>query len=214
VTTQQLAAAPTRPTRRPAAVPALVVALALAVGLAVGVGTSYLQGVLPGAWNTAANSGAVWAAVGFAVAAYRPRRPAWAATAGALVLLGEVTGYYLIAAPVRDIATSRAEVLLWTIAALVLGPLAGLGGWLWHRGTARARVGAGAALCGTFGGEGAHLVRLAGAPAAGWVEIAAAAAAAFVLLLSNRRQLWPTALVVAALNAGLCYLAYAQPLPG
>jgi hypothetical protein len=198
-------------------VPALVLALALALalGLTVGVGTSYLQGVLPGAWNTVANSGAVWAAVGFAVAAYRPGRRAWAAAAaGTFVLLGEVTGYYLIAAPVRDIATSRAELLLWTAAALVLGPLAGVGGWLWRRGTARARVGAGAGVCGTFAGEGAHLVRLAGAPAAGWGELAAAAVALCALLLSNRRQLWPTALVVAALSGVLCYLAYGQPLAG
>jgi hypothetical protein len=85
--------------------------------------TAYLQGVVPAGWSTIANSGAVWTVVAVAVAAAVGRIWSIAVAAGLLALLGEVVGYYAYLAEVH-IPASRAELLLWTVAALWIGPLA------------------------------------------------------------------------------------------
>src|SRR5690349_19135094 len=92
--------------------------LALGAGLLVGIVTSYLQGALPGSWNRLANSGAVWTVLAFAVAVRVARNRSESVGAGLFALLGSVAGYYALASPLRDIATTFGERLLWTMAAL------------------------------------------------------------------------------------------------
>lgn len=153
---------------------------AAGVGLAGGLATMWWQGILPGDWNTPANSGAVWVLVAFSVAAAIAAPTRTAAVAGGLVLVGEVVGYYAIAAPLRDIPTVHSEQELWTVAALWIGPLAGLGGHFARVGTAWQRAVAVLAACGMVGGEGWYLIS-AGVPA-GQVELAAAGAGALLTL--------------------------------
>ena len=156
----------------------------LVTGLGVGVATSYLQGVLPGSWNTLANSGAVWTVVAFAVAmvvtdeSFVP-----SVLCGLLTLLGEVLGYYAIAAPLRHVATSAAERTLWVVAAVVIGPLAGWAAWLVRRGRAAERLCAAVGVCGVVVGEGLHAVlRISRSSAAGWTEIVLGATVALALV--------------------------------
>src|SRR3954452_18185860 len=72
--------------------PALLAAAA-AGGTAGGL-TAYAQGILSTGWNTVANSGAVWTLGAPVVAGLLGRQRATAVSAGMLVLVGEVVGYY------------------------------------------------------------------------------------------------------------------------
>src|SRR4051812_27186474 len=95
-------------------------------GLVAGGLTCLLQEFVPTDWNTAVNSGAVWTVVAFAVAALVAHTWAGAAVAGLLVLVGEVAGYYLYLAEVRHLPGLHSAEILWTVAALWIGPLTGL----------------------------------------------------------------------------------------
>jgi hypothetical protein len=157
-------------------------ALALGAGLIVGIATSYLQGALPGSWNRLANSGSVWTVLSFAVAARVARNRSEAVGAGLFALLGSVAGYYAIASPLRDIATSWSERLLWTTAALLVGPFAGFAADLWARGSRLPRLTAGLAMCGVVLGEGLHAIaRISSTDSAGWVEFLVGVVVAAVL---------------------------------
>lgn len=151
-------------------------------GLVAGAATSWLQGELPGTWNTLADSGAVWTLVAalLAWAAARTRGVAFAA--GLVALVGEVAGYYLAAAA-RDIPTTNPERLLWTVAALWVGPLAGLAGFCVRRSPATYRVVAGLGLCGVLAGEGLHLAIRLHYTAAGAGELGVALGAAVAVLV-------------------------------
>jgi hypothetical protein len=146
-------------------------------GLAAGVATSYLQGVLPGSSNFLANSGAVWTVIAFVLALWVAVAVGTAVAAGVLALLGEVLGYYAIAAPVRHIATSSAERTLWLVAALVVGSIAGGLAHLVRRGSGAQRVASAAAICGVVAGEGWYALARLSHPVQGWVEIAVAGVA-------------------------------------
>ncbi|MCW2597097.1 MAG: hypothetical protein JWP39_2985 [Jatrophihabitans sp.] len=184
-------------------------------GLAVGVATSYLQGALPGSWNTVANSGAVWTVVAFGLAALSVRTRWTAIAAGVLALLGEVAGYYALASPARGIATTLSERVLWTMAALVIGPLAGAAGYYWRRGSATERVAAAVGLCGVVLGEGVHeLVRISADPGAGWAELVLGGGFAGVAVLASSVPLRGrvVAVAVGVLTAGAVYLSYGDAL--
>lgn len=151
---------------------AVALAAALAAGLGVGVATSYLQGELSSSTNFLANSGAVWTVIAFLLAVWAAVRPGAGAAAGLLALLGEVLGYYAIASPLREIATSSAERELWISAALVIGPAVGCAAHYARRGEPAQRVAAVALVCGVVAGEGVYaLVRLSHA-VQGWIEVA------------------------------------------
>jgi hypothetical protein len=187
---------------------------AAAVGILAGGLTAYLQGVLSAQWNTVANSGAVWTLAGAAAAAVLGRQRGTAAGAGLLVLVGEVAGYYAYVTDVLHLPVLRAEELLWTLAALWIGPLAGLAAFAarWDRGAARAV--ALLAFCGIVGGEGAYLWHVAQVPGAGQVEVAAAGVGA-AAVLGWVRASWPAraaAVLAGVAVAALVYLAYRQPL--
>ncbi len=157
-------------------------ALALGAGLVVGIATSYLQGVLPGSWNRLANSGGVWTVLAFAVAVRVSRNRSEAVGAGLFALLGSVAGYYAVASPLRGIATSWNERLLWTTAALLIGPAAGFAADLWARGSRLPRLTGGLSMCGVVAGEGLHAIaRISSTDSAGWVEFVVGVAVAAVL---------------------------------
>jgi hypothetical protein len=201
---------------RPSRSAPLVLLLGAAVGGVVcGVATSYLQGVLPGSWNALANSGAVWTVVAFALAALTVGTRWTAIGAGLLALLGEVAGYYALASPARGIATTLSERVLWTMAALVIGPLAGAAAYYWRRGTATERTVSAIGLCGVVAGEGIHaLLRVSSDRGAGWAELVLAGGFAVVAMLGSSapprgRVL---AVVVGIAAAAAVYLAYGDTL--
>ncbi len=187
---------------------------AAGVGIGAGATTAYLQGVLSPNWNTIANSGAVWTLVAAMAAAVLGRQRATAISTGMLVLVGEVAGYYAYLGDVRHIPVLRAEELLWTIAALWIGPLAGLAAFHARWGRPDHRAVALLAGCGILAGEGGYLWRLAGVPIAGRVETVLAVGAAAAVLAGvpaafRARLLASAAGLVVALGV---YVAYSQPL--
>jgi hypothetical protein len=143
-----------------------MVVLAAVCGLAVGALTFVAQGLLPGTLNHFANSGAVWLAPAFFIAALMP---GWkgAALVSTEMLLGEVLGYYGLAALVLGTGFGF-FVALWTGTALVGGPLAGVAGFWWRHARFAWRVVAVAFLGGVFIAEGIFLL-LSGASAPGGV---------------------------------------------
>lgn len=145
-------------------------------GLLAGALTCLLQGVLPGDWNTVVNSGAVWTVVAFGAAALLANTERTAMIAGLLVLVGEVAGYYLYLADVRHLPGLHSAEILWTVAALWIGPLTGFAAYRARWGDTGQRMIALASIAGVIAGEGMYLVRIAGVPGSGWVEVVAGVA--------------------------------------
>ena len=187
---------------------------AAAVGIAAGAVTAYLQGVLSAQWNTVANSGAVWTLVAALAAGVLGRQRATAIAAGLLVLVGEVAGYYAYVTDVLHLPVLRAEEVLWTVAALWIGPVAGLAAFSARWGAGAARMVALLGFCGIVGGEGAYLWHIADIPGAGQVEVAAAGLGAAAALWRVRAR-WSARGVAAGVGlfvAAAVYVAYRQPL--
>jgi len=183
---------------------------AVAIGLGAGVATSYLQGVLPSSADFLANSGAVWTLVAFLIALWSADRVRAAAAAGLLGLLGEVLGYYAIAAPIRHIATGSRERVLWTVGALVIGSIAGWLAFHARHGLPAHRAAAAGAVCGVIAGEGAYaLIRLSHR-AQGWIELLVAVVA-LAATAGRLARSWPDRLASVApalVAAALVYAAY------
>jgi hypothetical protein len=169
-------------------------------GLVAGGLTCLLQQYLPGDWNMVANSGAVWTVAAFAAAALLARTRRTASVAGLLVLLGEVAGYYLYLADVRHLPGLHSAELLWTVAALWIGPLTGYAAYHARWGHAAQRMTALSAMAGVIAGEGVYLVRIADVPKAGWVEVVIGTAIAGWALTQRRV---PAAARAAALSTGV-----------
>lgn len=116
---------------------------AVGAGLVVGAVTSFGQTALGStAFAGLANAVSPWLVVPF-VLGVLARTPWLAATAGLLVCVGEVAGYYVMA-DLRGYAAGS-WVLVWVVAGLVGGPVFGAAGRSWATATGRSR-GAGAAL--------------------------------------------------------------------
>jgi hypothetical protein len=134
------------------------VALIAVAGLSIGVLTVYGQR-LPGGWSTLANSGAVWLVFAF-VAGSLMRSDLAAAAAGAGTLTGAVIGYYAaVPIVVEGAAANTRSVAIWTGTALIGGPVFGLAGRWWRRGSLAERAIALALLSGVFVAEGLNDVR-------------------------------------------------------
>jgi len=158
------------------------------VGLLCGAGTSWLAGVLPGSWHVLADSGAVWTLVAFVLAVVCAG-PRWlAVAAGAMALLCEVAGYYLIAASVQGFAATQSEQVLWTVAALWIGPLAGLAGHAARRGTPGWSLTGVLSVLGVLAGEGLHELYRVGDGPAGCAELSIAVAVGLLTLSVSRAQ--------------------------
>lgn len=188
----------------------VVLPIAAIAGLVAGGLTCLLQEFLPADWNTAVNSGAVWTVVAFVVAAYAARTPPGAALVGLLVLGGEVAGYYLYLADVRHLPGLHSAEILWTVAALWIGPLTGLAAYRARWGDVAQRMTALAAIAGVIAGEGAYLVRVADVVKPGWVEIVIGSVIIAVALAPGRApiRIRVGALAAGVVVAGAVYIAY------
>ena len=110
---------------------ALATTTAAMAGLVEGVATSFLETVLPDSVSPVANSGAPWFVAGLIVVLLLRTTGGASIGLGAVVLVGEVIGYYA-ASSLRGSAETMSIVAFWAIAALVFGALAGLAAW-WLR---------------------------------------------------------------------------------
>jgi Family of unknown function (DUF6518) len=147
----------------PAARPLAAAAL---IGIAIGGATAVWQPHLSPPWSALVNSASPWLLGGFAAGALATRlRLAVAAGLSACAVM--VAAYYATAAAI-DLPVARYLGAFWLACALAGGPVSGLAGWAWRRGTGRARAYGAAFPPGTFIAEaiGAYGFRLHYQPAA------------------------------------------------
>jgi hypothetical protein len=135
---------------RPVAARAAAVAV---TGLAVGAATSVLQKYLGSPWDSLVNAASPWLAPMFALGPLW-RRPWAAAVAGLATGIGELAGYYATAAA-RGYPAGGSILVFWTACAVVGGPVLGLSGWLWWRGSRRLSALGAAVLPASFLAEAA-----------------------------------------------------------
>ena len=123
-------------------------------GLVVGILTSLGQGALPAEVASLANSAGAWCVAAFLLAL--PNRAArLGLVLGPLALLGMLAGYDLTTLA-RGNAVSTSTVVFWGAAAVVVGPVLGLGA-TWARDGDPRRVAIGVApLAGILIGEAIH----------------------------------------------------------
>ncbi len=117
---------------RSAAAPALAAA---AIGLGIGVLTSLMQAVLDFPWLALVNAVSPWLTTAFVAGALQ-RRLSTAVWIGMAATLLEVVGYY-VTAELRGFAGNPQLVAMWTVCAIVGGPVFGAAGHAWRRGRPR-----------------------------------------------------------------------------
>lgn len=143
--------------------------VAMAAGLVVGAVTAFAQGgVLPEVLAPLANSHGPWTLVAFALALTAPAART-GGLAGMLALACMLAGYVLTN-DARGFPSSSAMMLYWGLAAVVAGPVLGVGAhWLRHRQGVRAAFGT-AAMASVLIGEGLYGLTVVAAttPAAYW----------------------------------------------
>lgn len=112
-----------------------------AIGLGLGIATQLGQSVLPDGWSQIANSISPWLLVAFLVGAALPSAR-WAALSGAAILLLALVGYYGAVFLRYGFGGGTTSLALWSIGAVVGGPVFGWAGnwWIdprrWRRGAA------------------------------------------------------------------------------
>ena len=121
--------------------PLVPVLSALGLGLVVGVLTSFLQAQLDFPWLALVNASSPWLSTAFVAGALQRRLPA-ACFVGAVATLLQVVGYY-VTAELRGYDAGLTYVVVWTVCAVVGGPVFGAAGYAWR---AASPVGLGAAL--------------------------------------------------------------------
>jgi hypothetical protein len=142
------------------------IAAAVGIGIAIGATTALVQPHLGPPWSALVNSASPWLLGGFAAGALATRRRV-AVAAGLSALAVMVAAYYITAAAI-ELPVARYLGAFWLACALAGGPVSGLAGWAWRRGTGRARAYGAAFPPGTFIAEaiGAYGFRLHYQPAA------------------------------------------------
>lgn len=115
--------------------------LALALGITVGVLTSLLQKYLDYPWLALANAASPWLTTAFVAGALQSRLST-AVVAGVAATVLQVVAYY-VTADLRGFGVSMTYVVLWSLCAVVGGPIFGAAGHAWWRA---APAGVGAAL--------------------------------------------------------------------
>jgi hypothetical protein len=175
------------------------IAAATLIGIAIGAATALLQPHLSLPWSALVNSASPWLLGGFAAGALAARRRL-ALAAGLSACAVMVAAYYITAAAI-ELPVARSLGAFWLACALVGGPVSGLAGWAWRRGSGRARAYGAAFPSGTFIAEaiGAYGFRLHYQPAA---ELFLLIGAALLCLLIRRVQwtgfvAWTVVFVVA-----------------
>jgi uncharacterized protein DUF6518 len=123
-------------------------------GLAIGILTSFGQGALPTGISSLANSAGAWSLAAFLLCLCNPV-PLRGLLLGVLALVAMLAGY-MVATELRGFATGTSLWLFWGVAAIVVGPVLGVGA-AWVRGSDPRRIAAGAgAIAGILVGEGAY----------------------------------------------------------
>jgi hypothetical protein len=115
--------------------------LALALGIVVGVLTSLLQKYLDFPWLALVNAASPWLTTAFVAGALQSRLST-AMVVGVAATLLQVVAYY-ITADLRGFGVSMTYVVLWSLCAVVGGPIFGAAGHTWSRASP---AGVGAAL--------------------------------------------------------------------
>ena len=115
--------------------------LALALGIAVGVLTSLLQKYFDYPWLALVNAASPWLTTAFVAGALQSRLST-AVMIGVAATMLQVVAYY-ITADLRGFGVSTTYVVLWSLCAVVGGPIFGAAGHTWRRA---APAGVGAAL--------------------------------------------------------------------
>ena len=141
------------------------IATAALIGIAIGAATALVQPHLSLPWSALVNSASPWLLGGFAAGALAARRRL-AVAAGLPACAVMVAAYYFTAAAI-EMPVARYLGAFWLACAVVGGPVSGLAGWAWRRGTGRARAYGAAFPAGTFIAEavGAYGFRLHYQPA-------------------------------------------------
>jgi Family of unknown function (DUF6518) len=166
---------------------AVPLVVGVAIGVAIGAATALVQPHLGLPWSALVNSASPWLLGGFAAGALAARRGP-AVAAGLVTCLVEVGAYYATATAVA-IPVAHYLTAFWLACAVVGGPVSGLAGWGWRRGTGRARAYGAAFPPGTFIAEavGAYGLRLHYQPAVALFLLIGAA----LLCLLIRHAPWP-----------------------
>jgi len=124
------------------------------VAFVLGVLTAYAQGWLPQQVGSLANSSGPWALVAFALALLARDRAT--ATLFGLLALALLLAGYVVGVELRGGAASHVLILFWGAAAVVVGPLLGLGAsWVRGKSASLAALGSGA-ISGVLVGEGVY----------------------------------------------------------
>lgn len=115
--------------------------IALALGIVVGVLTSFMQKYLDFPWLALVNAVSPWLTTAFVAGALQPRLVT-AVVVGVAATLLQVVAYY-VTADLRGFGVSTTYVMVWSLCAVVGGPVFGAAGHTWWRA---APAGVGAAL--------------------------------------------------------------------
>ena len=190
--------------------------LAIVAGLGVGAATELSVRHLPDSLSPIGNSAGPWILVAFVMALTAPRLSE-SLLLGLVTLIALVVGFYVAQAN-RGWAVSHHQVVFWSLASLVAGPLVGLSaGWLRHAGRTAGAAGAGV-LGGVLVGEALHgITKLQySTPARYWhVQLVVGVGLAVGLALWRARRHPASALaasLVVCAVVGVCTLvAYQAP---
>lgn len=177
--------------------------------------TAFGQTYLPDALRSLANSSGSWTLAAFGLAVLAPSSRSGALT-GFIALASMLAGY-VVTNNLRDYPSSLAMMIFWTVAAVAVGPLIGLGAqWFRRRRDLWAAAGLGA-MSAVLIGEGIYsLIYVADTtyPAYWWGEmvlgVAGLAAGALWQLPSWRIR--AAAVGVAAIGSAGFVLTYSLPL--
>ena len=200
--------------RRPRST-AILLAQVGAVGLSFGALTSFAQEWLPEELGSLANSSGPWALVAF-VLALMATDGRVAALLGFLALLTLLLGY-VVGSSARGFSAGGALMLFWTAAAVIAGPLLGVGAHWVKTGNGAAAAGGIGMMSGVLIGEGAYgLTYIADTTYPpywlGEVVVGVTLLALVVLARLERRSNVAAALAATALTAFTFVLIYSQDL--
>lgn len=117
------------------------IALALGLGVAIGVLTSVMQKYLDHPWLALVNAASPWLTTAFVTGALQSRLRT-AVLVGTAATLLQVVGYY-VTADLRGFGVSSTYVVVWSLCAVLGGPVFGAAGHVWWRARP---AGVGAAL--------------------------------------------------------------------
>ncbi len=107
-------------------------------GLVTGIVTQLGQSILPTGWSQVANSISPWLLVTFLVGS---TMPSWRTglVAGIATLVLALVGYYAMTQLRYGIGGGSSSLLFWGLGAVVGGPVFGVAGQVWRRGSLRTR---------------------------------------------------------------------------